>query len=229
MLLEDENFATAVTVAEDASKADPTNQYLRLLLGQARLKAGQKAAGLSTLNVALREADDPDLRNDVAYELADAGYASDEVEAASRKTVDQITAETAAWTLTGSEQDITKMRGRSSLLVASWDTLGWTIYKSPTGQEPSRLAEAERYLVAAWHNDLHAEVGLHLGELQEALHRPGEALVTYQLAEAASSPVDLRGVEQAPTPLQRELTRRIERSEEGPAERRAQGSCWNPA
>jgi hypothetical protein len=117
----------------------------------------------------------------------------------------------AAATLTTSEQDITKMRGRSSLLVASWDTLGWTIYKSPTGHEPARLAEAERYLVAAWHNSLHAEVGLHLGELQEALHRPGEALVTYQLAEAGSSHVDLRGVQQAPTPLQRELTRRTER------------------
>jgi hypothetical protein len=43
------------------------------------------------------------------------------------------------------------------------------------------------------------------------LHRPGEALVTYQLAEASSSHFDLRGVQQAPTSLQRELTRRIER------------------
>jgi tetratricopeptide (TPR) repeat protein len=211
MLFEDENYALAVTVAEDASNADPTNQRLRLLLGRARMKGREKAAGLSTLNVVLRDTDDPGLRNDAAYEIADAGYATDEVEAASRKTVDQLTAETAAWTLTTSEQDITEMRGRSSLLVASWDTLGWTIYKSPTGREPARLAEAERYLAAAWHNSLHAEVGQHLGELQEALHRPGEALVTYQLAEAASSHVDLRGVRQAPTPLQRELTRRIER------------------
>jgi hypothetical protein len=103
------------------------------------------------------------------------------------------------------------MRRRSSLLVASWDTLGWTIYKSPTGHQPARLAEAEIYLAAAWHNDLHAEVGLHLGDLQEALHRPGEALATYQLAEASSPRIDLRGVHRPPTPLERELVARIER------------------
>jgi Flp pilus assembly protein TadD len=38
MLFEDENYALAVTVAEDASNADPTNQRLRLLLGRARMK-----------------------------------------------------------------------------------------------------------------------------------------------------------------------------------------------
>jgi tetratricopeptide (TPR) repeat protein len=211
MLLEDENFAEAVVVAEVATKAEPENQRLVWLLGRTRMKAGQKAAGLSTLSVALREADDPGLRNDIAYELTDAGYATDEVETATRKVVDQLTAETAAWTLTNPDQDITEMRRRSSLLVASWDTLGWTIYKSPTGHQPARLAEAERYLAAAWHNDLHAEVGLHLGDLQEALHRSGEALATYQLADVASPRIDLRGVHRPPTPLERELGVRIQR------------------
>ena len=111
MLLEDENFAEAVVVAEVAREADPTNQRLLWLLGRTRMKAGQKAAGLSTLSAALRETDDPGLRNDIAYELTDAGYATDEVEAATRKVVDQLTAETAAWTLTTPD---TEMRRRSS-------------------------------------------------------------------------------------------------------------------
>ena len=44
--------------------------------------------------------------------------ATPEVEAASRKAVEQIANETATWTLTTADQDITQMRARSNLLVA---------------------------------------------------------------------------------------------------------------
>ena len=62
---------------------------------------------------------------------------------------------------------------------------------------------------AAWHNDLHAEVGLHLGELQEAQQHQAQALATYQVAEAATAHTDIRGVGQPPTPLQRDFAARI--------------------
>ena len=65
MLLEDGNSKDAVVIAEDASKADFANQRLRWLLGRARMREGQKAAGAATLFAALREADDPGLRNDM--------------------------------------------------------------------------------------------------------------------------------------------------------------------
>lgn len=175
MLLEDGQTKDAVAIAEDASKADSDNKRLVWLLGRARMKDGQKAAGAATLLSALRETDDPGLRNDLAYELADADRVTQEVEDASRKAVEQLTAESANWTLTTADQDIREMRKRSNLLVASWDTLGWTIYKSASGREPGRLTEAKRYIAAAWRNSLTPEVGLHLGDLEEAqrhLQRP---------------------------------------------------------
>jgi hypothetical protein len=211
MLLEDEKPADAVTIAEEASKTDFNNQRLRLLLGRSRIRAGQKAAGASTLFAALRESDDPALRNDIVYELADSGHVTQEVEDASRSGVEQLSSESANWTLTAADQDIREMRSRSRLLIASWDTLGWTIYKSPSGLEPVRFAEALRYVSASWHNSLSGEVGLHLGELEEAGHRPSDALVTYQLARAALPDHDLRGVRQLPTVMQRELAARIDR------------------
>jgi Flp pilus assembly protein TadD len=213
LLLDDDKPTEALAVAEDASKEDLSNQRLRWMLGRARLKAGQKAAGTSTLLVALREADDPGLRNDIAYELADNDLWTQEVEDAARKAVDQITQETASWTLTTADQDISEMRRKSALLVASWDTLGWAIYKSTTGKEPKRLAEAELYISAAWHNGLRSEVGLHLGELQAAQHRPAEALATYRMAKAATPEINALGVRQPPTAMQRELMARIERLE----------------
>jgi hypothetical protein len=181
------------------------------MLGRAQLKAGEKAAGAATLLTALRETDDPGLLNDVAYELVDNGQWTPEVEEAARKAVDQITTKTTSWSLTNPDQDITEMRKQSSLLVASWDTLGWAIYKSETGKEPVRLAEAERYIAAAWHNGLRAEVGLHLGELQEGQSHQAEALATYQIARGSTTEFNSLGVRQPPNSQQRELDRRIER------------------
>jgi tetratricopeptide (TPR) repeat protein len=211
LLLDDGNPKEALAVAETASKADPLNQRLRWMLGRARIKAGEKAAGTSTLLTAMREADEPGLRNDAAYELADNGQALPEVEEVARKIVDQLTTESAAWTLTSADQDITEMRKKSALLVSSWDTLGWVIYKSETGKEPARLHEAELYIAASWHSGLRAEVGLHLGELQEAAHHSAEALATYQMARAATPQSDSLGVRQPPNLQQRELDGRIAR------------------
>lgn len=211
MLLEDGNSKDAVGIAEDAVKADFANQRLRWMLGRARMKAGQKAAGGATLFAALRETDDPGLRNDIAYELADADLATQEVEDASRKSVKQLTVESANWTLSTADQDIREMRTRSNLLVSSWDTLGWTIYKSRTGHEPARLEEAKRYVTSAWQNILEQDVGLHLGELEESQHHFAEALVIYQLARATAPDFDIRGLRRAPTEIQRDLTARIDR------------------
>ena len=213
MLLDDDNSKAALAVAEDASKADSSNQRLQWMLGRTRLKAGDKAAGTSTLLTVLRGTDDAGLRNDVAYELANNDEWSQEVEDSARKAVDQITTESAAWTLTTADQDISEMRRRSALLVASWDTLGWAIYKSPTGKEQKRIAEAELYINAAWHNDLRGEVGLHLGELQAAEHRSGEALATYRMAKASIPEYNSLGARQPPTAMQRELASRIDRLE----------------
>lgn len=211
MLIDDGQATSAINVAETAMTADASNPRLVWILGRARMKAGQKAVALSTLSTALRDTDDAGLRNDIAYDLADAGYASKEVEEASRKSVDQITAESETWKLSAPDQDITEMRQRTSLIVASWDTLGWTIFKRPDGQSDERTAEAERYIAASWNNGFHAVVGLHLGEIKESLHHPAEALTIYQLAEAATSKTDLRGVRLPLSDTERELSSRIER------------------
>jgi len=149
-------------------------EQLRISLAQAQLKSGNTVAGETTLKALISSSEDPFVVNNAAYELADAGLDLPACEAASVKQVTALEHKTSAVTLaTVRNEDFNS----TSLLAASWDTLGWIYFKE------GRAASAEPYLKAAWLLLPNAETALHLGMTEEAQGRLGDALRTYGIAQ----------------------------------------------
>jgi hypothetical protein len=65
---------------------------------------------------------------------------------------------------------------QSNLLIASWDTLGWILFRE------GKLQDALPLVLAGWRNSLEPEGGDHLGQIYEAMGRENLALSAYCLA-----------------------------------------------
>jgi len=63
-----------------------------------------------------------------------------------------------------------------------WDTMGWIYYAR------GELPKAERYVRAAWLLSNQSEIGEHLGQIQQQLGRPADAIHTYALALSGDMP-----------------------------------------
>ena len=68
---------------------------------------------------------------------------------------------------------------QANLLFASWDTLGWILFRE------GKFEQAEPMLLAGWRNSLVAHRGNHLAQLYEATGKKQQALATYRLATAS--------------------------------------------
>jgi tetratricopeptide (TPR) repeat protein len=205
MLLEDEDAAGAVAVAEAALARLPDDakkdQNLQLLLGRAQMKAGMKDKGDATLLALMQSTEDPGVMNDSAYELAVAGRELPLAEVSTKAALAKLTDETAAWTLDENPQTL---RAKSNLLAATWDTMGWILYRE------GRAGDAEGYVKAGWLNSQSAEGGEHLGEMAAAKGDKDGALHAYELALATIPAYDAMGVRRPPPPIQKELTQRAD-------------------
>jgi tetratricopeptide (TPR) repeat protein len=218
MLLEDEDPAGAVAVAEAAVARLPDDakkdQELQLLLGRAQMKAGMKDKGDATLLALMQSTEDPGVMNDSAYELAVAGRELPLAEASTKAALAKLTDETAAWTLDENPQTL---RAKSNLLAATWDTMGWILYRE------GKVDEGERYVKAGWLNSQTAEGGEHLGEIAAAKGNKDAALHAYELALATIPAYDLMGVPKPPSPVQKEMTQRADALRKAGAKSSAHG------
>jgi hypothetical protein len=107
-------------------------------------------------------------------------------ETSTRTALKKLGVESRTWTLDESPQ---VLRGKSQLIVATWDTMGWILFRE------KKLDEAESYLRAAWLNGQHAVVGEHLGDLLVARGDKASAAKAYQDALGAVSwSVNAQGV-----------------------------------
>ncbi len=205
MLLEDKDAAAAVKAAESAIARLPEDkkkdETLQLQLGKAQLMAGMKEKGRATLLAVLQTTQSPEMMNDSAYELSDAHMELPLAEATTRTALTKISEESKTWTLDENPQ---VLNGKSRLLVAAWDTMGWILFQE------GKLDEAESYLNAAWLNAQGAEVGEHLGELQTAKGNKNAALNAYELALATIPPYDMMGVKKTPGAEEKKLKERTE-------------------
>ena len=153
---------------------------LKLELGTSQMKTGATALGGRTLVSLLEKTTEENTMNSAAYELAEASVELEKAEKAARDVVDTLTTESTSWVVAGAA---TKGQGpRQSLLVASWDTLGWVFYRE------GKFAEAENYVRATWNNDQDPESALHLGEIEEKLNNQAEAMRLYEMALAGVPP-----------------------------------------
>ena len=155
--------AAAAKSLELTGADDKENHQQRtLLLGRALLKAGQNTKAQTTLVSLLNETDNPLYMNDAAYELADARLELPLDEKKVREALKKMDEKTSAWTL---DERPEALKATSSLLAATWDTMGWILYRE------GKVQEARTYIQAAWMNQHHKEVKGHLDQIDDELQK----------------------------------------------------------
>ena len=168
----------ALATLQSAADQHPEDPNVRLQLSQTLLRLQRKDEAAAAAKSVLEDATDPGLMNDAAYIFSETGHDLAYAETMSRKSVAMLEDRSAA--ITTAEAN-SKAFASAHELVNAWDTLGWILYRE------GKLDEARPLIVAAWRDDLNAEVGDHLGQLYEALQKKDEACAAYRLADAAVS------------------------------------------
>jgi tetratricopeptide (TPR) repeat protein/transglutaminase-like putative cysteine protease len=176
ILLRQERYSDAVPELEKATILSPDNAELEILLGRAYLNIGDKDKGLASFRKAIKLSPGAQIRNEVAYTLAQQGTDLDRAqqyaESAIRATASSL-----------NKADIVHLTSanltQTADIGAYWDTLGWIYFRQ------GDLARAKRYISAAWMLTQNGEVGDHLaqiytksGEKQRAIHQCALALAT---------------------------------------------------
>jgi tetratricopeptide (TPR) repeat protein len=160
----DGKFPESVQAAKDAVSRAPEGSdkhaQAAVLLGGAQMKAGMKDDAHATLRDLLQKTDNPEMMNDAAYELADAGQELTLDEAKERAAIEQLSTETDSWTL---DESPAVLKQKTDLLLASWDTMGWILYKQ------GKLKDAVSYLEAAKMGRPDPTVISHLTKVRAAL------------------------------------------------------------
>jgi len=205
MLIDEGHFSEALSAAKagiahlpEMSKSD---QRLQLLIGRAQITAGMQRQGETTLLDILHTTTDPGMMNDAAYELGKAGLDLPLVETIARDALDKLTAESKTWNL---QENVPNSLAKSRRIAATWDTLGWILYRQ------GKIPEAEGYIQPAWADRATAEIGEHLAEIAEAKGNREEALRLWELA-LATYPNYLRpSVRKTPGATQLEIIEHIE-------------------
>ena len=202
---EDGRTAESVKTAERAiaieTKAGAAKESTELLLGRAQLKAGAKEEGHATLLALMKKTDNADMMNDAAYELANYGLELPLADRTTRTALDKLEEESRGWTL---DESIRTLRGRTQMLEATWDTMGWVAFRE------GKLDVAEQYVRAAWLGRQDFEVGKHLGEIALARGDKNAALTDYELAIATVPQYDAMGVHKELSPDQKDLRQKAD-------------------
>ncbi len=166
----------ALKTLEAAARATPGNHMILARESDILRRLDRKDEAAAAAKSALDGTDDMEAINDAAYVLAEIGTDLPYAEEASRKGTAALEAKTA--TITPAEANSNAF-AQSNLLCASWDTLGWVLFRE------GKLEQAEPLLLAGWRNSLIPQRGNHLGQLYEAMGKKQEALATYRLAAAS--------------------------------------------
>jgi tetratricopeptide (TPR) repeat protein len=173
----------AVSVGDQAMQTMNANgtQSVRFLLlyGQEQERVGQIQAAAATFEKILQHTTDIQLVNEATYVLSEHGLALDRAEESMRSSLTQFDPENVDRVHHMYDSDA---KQRTSLMLSSWDTLGWILYKE------GKIKEAEEYIRAAWRSKQDVAIGLHLGQLLDAEDKPVEALDAFKLALATIAP-----------------------------------------
>ncbi len=180
VLTQSKRYPEAVAAYESAVKLTPDDALLELALGNA-LRAGDETQALTAYKRTLELRSDPEMYNDIGYELADTKkqlplaveYAEkavrDEEEISAKVKLSDLKIEDLAHTFS---------------LAAYWDTLGWVHFRM------GNYEKAEKYLKAGWSVSQDSAEGDHLGQLYEKQHKNDLAVRMYRLALAAAKQAD---------------------------------------
>jgi tetratricopeptide (TPR) repeat protein len=186
-LLNAGDAAGAVSAAETGIAALPEDhrhdENIQIALGRAQERAGMKDKAGETFGTLLKSSENVGTLNTAAYELSQIEVQLDAAEAGARKALNKMSEESKTWTL---DENLATLRGKSQLIAATWDTLGWILFLE-------KKPEAEGFVSAAWKNRQDGVVGEHLGEMLAMRGDMTEAIGVYKLALETISPVDSMG------------------------------------
>lgn len=180
------DYEGTLKTLEAAAEQHPDNRGLRTQVADTLIHLHRNEEAAAAAKSALDGEDDAGMLNNAAYVLSETGTSLDVAEEVSRKSIDKLEEESVSITTAAANS---RAFARANLLIASWDTLGWILFRE------GKLNDAQPLLSAAWRAGLRAEIGDHLGQLYEAMGKKEEALSAYKLAQAAISgsiPQDLR-------------------------------------
>lgn len=166
--------AGALKTLETAAEHNPDDLNIRMEMSQVLVDLNRMDEAAAAAKSALDGTDDPMVLNDAAYTLSETGIDLPIAEEASRKSVAHYEEKSATVT---TEAANSKAFVEADLLLASWDTLGWILFKE------GKLDQARAFISAAWRASLTSEVGDHLGQIDEAVGHKDEAAADYTLAQ----------------------------------------------
>ncbi|HEY0796522.1 MAG TPA: DUF3857 domain-containing protein [Acidisarcina sp.] len=171
----------AIATLRTASAAVPNSHVIRGRLGELLHRNHQDTEAAAIAKEELAEATTPVDLNAGAYVLAETKTDLPLAEDKARQALEKL-----GTVGTEIEESNSQSVQQGMLQVATWDTLGFILFQE------NHLDEARDYLEAAWMNNPDMTVGLHLGQVQEAMGDAHGALRTYILASAvrASNPPD---------------------------------------
>jgi len=170
------DHAEALKTLQAAAEQNPDDRQLGLQISTTLLTLKRNDEAAAAAKSVLAGTDDPELLNDAAYELSETGEDLETAEAASRRSV--TSQEEKSVTMVAAEAN-SRAFAEAQLLVASWDTLGWILYRE------GKPEEARPWLAAAWRASLQADVADHLGQVDEALAHKDAAITDYAFARTA--------------------------------------------
>jgi Tfp pilus assembly protein PilF len=169
------SVADAVATLRRAREANPDDRSIQNMLATYLLRNHGDAEAAEIAAKLLKNAgEDPLALNDAAYLLAEANGDLALAEQKSRESLELLDAQSSQSAIGEANR---QSFARSSLLAASWDTLGFILAKE------KKIDDARDYLEAAWNNSLGSpEIGRHYGELLETEGKKQDAMRIYELA-----------------------------------------------
>ncbi len=174
-------YPEAVAAYESAVKLTPDDALLQLALGSAYLHAGDETKALTAYKRTLELRSDPEMYNDIGYELADSNK---QLPLALERVGEAVREEE----VLSSDVKLTDLKVEdlrfTRSLPAYWDSLGWVYFRM------GDYEKAEKYLKAGWLLSQDWAEGDHLGQLYEKQHKREQAVHMYRLALAASKQYD---------------------------------------
>jgi transglutaminase-like putative cysteine protease/tetratricopeptide (TPR) repeat protein len=159
-----QDYAAALKTLEAAAEQNPDNKTIRIQQSEALRRLNRNEEAAAAAKSVLDGTDDPGVLNDAAYTLSETGLDLSVAEEASRRGIAKLEEKSAA--ISTAEAN-SKSFAEANLLIASWDTQGWILYRE------GKLDEAKEMISAAWRASLQAEVGLHLTQVYEAMGQIG--------------------------------------------------------
>jgi tetratricopeptide (TPR) repeat protein len=173
LLLTTDNVSDAVDVYRAGAKDIPENKLIQVELASALLRFRKPDEAVTVVKAALDGSSDPDVLNDGAYLLASHNTDLPLAESSARKAVNLLEVESAQTVLTSVNA---KTFRQVTLLLASWDTLGWIYFAE------GKTDLAEQYVRAAWKSGDGVEEGLHLGQILEKRGDKVQAMQIYEMS-----------------------------------------------